>query len=100
MATTITDPVRRNGRYYTPGFIVDVMLRLALDPLLESRLPTQSPPLRILDPACGEGAFLVPIAERLKDWRAEHGMAGDGFASANLFGVDIDRDALTSLRVR
>ncbi len=100
MTRAITDPMRLHGRYYTPTFVVEVMLRLTLDPLLKPGSPPQSPPLRILDPACGDGAFLLPIGERLRDWYKFHGIVRDGRMTSHLFGVDIDREALASLNSR
>ena len=100
MSRTVSDPDRLQGRYYTPAELVEAMLRLALDPLLESRNPTESPPLRILDPACGEGAFLIAAFDRLKNWCKAAGRGASGIIDRYLFGVDIDQDALTRLRIR
>lgn len=100
MASLISDPARLLGRYYTPGFIVEAMLKLALDPILETRSPPESLPVRILDPACGEGAFLLPIADRLGDWYESHRMSRGCDMKSHLFGVDVDRQALTRLRKR
>lgn len=78
------------GLHYTPVELV----HLTLDPVFEG-LPATA---RIVDPACGSGAFLVEAFRRLV-WRA----SGDRPASRELvrkilhhqlFGVDINRSAL------
>ena len=58
------------GAYYTPPDVVDGLLDLALDPILE-RLAADGPEavaaLRVIDPACGTGNFLVAAARRIAD---------------------------------
>lgn len=49
------------GRYYTPPRLVQHVIRHALDPLPGGRPTT----LRIVDPACGAGAFLLAAYESL-----------------------------------
>jgi hypothetical protein len=59
---------RRNARgvFYTPPHVVRFVLDATLDRLLTERpVPGNALPLRLLDPACGDGAFLVPAYERL-----------------------------------
>ena len=62
------------GAYYTPPDVVDGLLQLALDPLLASRVAAAGDragavasiaELRVLDPACGTGNFLVVVVERI-----------------------------------
>ena len=77
-----TDERRRSGSYYTPPALVDQVVRDALftalpdlppDALDDTSAPLVLTPaatdalhrLRILDPACGSGAFLVHTLERL-----------------------------------
>lgn len=92
---------RRLGRYYTPDAIVHGMLRLcglATDAELPPPVPQRS---RILDPACGEGAFLLPLVDRL----AAECDAGAGeplwrLVGERLFGVDADSQAIQRLRER
>lgn len=98
MPREVSNPDRQQGRYYTPRFLVEAMLRLALDPLLSSDAPSVKSPHRILDPACGEGAFLLPIAERLQSRHSEQGKGGDDQALPQLFGVDIDQAAIKALQ--
>lgn len=63
-----------SGSYYTPDLLVQELLRLSLDPLVESAIrENPSDPrgailrLKILDPACGSGHFLLGAARRLAD---------------------------------
>jgi type I restriction-modification system DNA methylase subunit len=83
-----------NGSHYTPGHVVDFML--------DKVLPWKSTKwdLKVLDPACGSGIFLVKVFQRLiYRWRRAN--RGDPNAtdlrsllSRNLFGVDINPHAV------
>jgi adenine-specific DNA-methyltransferase len=91
---------RALGSFYTPEWIANWMVSRAL-PGREGDPDSAS--LRILDPACGDGAFILPILT----WIAERrGIAADD-ASARLsvvrehaFGVDADRQAIDGLHRR
>jgi hypothetical protein len=48
-----------SGSYYTPRPLVHDIVRHALDPVLADRTPAEIEALRVLDPACGSGHFLV-----------------------------------------
>lgn len=48
---------RRRGRYFTPAELVDFTFRLV------APWVPRSGPLAIVDPACGDGAFLAPARE-------------------------------------
>ena len=73
-----------SGSYYTPDSLVQELLRSALDPVIERALrdnPTDPRGallrLRVLDPACGSGHFLLGAARRLADAVARLDMEGD-----------------------
>jgi len=66
--TAAPDRRRAGGVYYTPGCIVDYIVRNAIGPLLTGRHPLSTPPLKILDPACGAGSFLIGTYRFLLDW--------------------------------
>lgn len=61
---------RACGQYFTPPALVDYLVKQTLDPLLAGS-PDMST-LRILDPACGAGAFLLGVYQYLLDYYREH----------------------------
>jgi hypothetical protein len=56
------------GVYYTPRVVVDYVVQGAVGRLLESATPSEACHLRILDPACGSGFFLLGAYQHLLDW--------------------------------
>ena len=56
------------GIYYTPPEIVDYIVQQTLGKFLVGKTPEQVAGLRILDPACGAGAFLIGTYQHLLDW--------------------------------
>jgi hypothetical protein len=83
-ASQITDDLRfdlifgserkSTGSYYTPPELVTELIRSALEPVIAERLGAASTPhqkeqailsIRVLDPACGSGHFLLAAARRL-----------------------------------
>jgi len=105
---------KKNGVYYTPEWAVNLLVKLTMDPWLdtaraEAGLPAPedaTPPtvaalrayetrlrtIRIVDPACGSGAFLISAFRRLLDERLALARqiaeleAGPGIALAVLEG--------------
>ncbi|HWQ82939.1 MAG TPA: Eco57I restriction-modification methylase domain-containing protein, partial [Anaerolineales bacterium] len=64
---------KAGGVFYTPTFIVEYIVRHTLGKLLEGRKPGEvsvgrGAPLRVLDPACGSGSFLLGAYQYLLDW--------------------------------
>ena len=62
---------KAGGVYYTPTYIVDYIVENTVGKLLEGQTPTAVSDLRILDPACGSGSFLIGAYQRLLDWHLE-----------------------------
>jgi hypothetical protein len=62
---------KASGVYYTPVHIVDYIVKNAVGKLLEGKTPAQVAHLRILDPACGSGAFLQGTYQHLLDWHRD-----------------------------
>ena len=77
------------GAFYTPAFLVEHLLEEALVPLL-----SRGERARVLDPACGTGAFLVPAARRIAQ------VTGLPLADAVtcVHGVDLDPVAVDITR--
>jgi hypothetical protein len=62
---------KAGGVYYTPTYIVDYIVRRCLGALLEGATPKQAASLRVLDPACGSGSFLIAAYQHLLDWHRD-----------------------------
>ncbi len=64
---------KKTGSYYTPASLINLVLDTALDPLLDRATATGTTAdqeqallaLRVCDPACGSGHFLVAAARRI-----------------------------------
>ncbi len=59
---------KAGGVYYTPTYIVDYIVKNTVGKLLEDKTPAQASKLKILDPACGSGSFLIGAYQYLLDW--------------------------------
>ena len=68
---------KAGGVFYTPTYIVDYIVRGTLGKLLEGKTPRQvagandGRPLRLVDPACGSGSFLIGAYQYLLDWHRD-----------------------------
>ncbi len=62
---------KAGGVYYTPTYIVDYIVKHTVGKLLEDKTPKQAAKLRILDPACGSGSFLIGAYQYLLDWHRD-----------------------------
>lgn len=112
---------KAGGVYYTPTYIVDYIVQHTVGKLVEKKTPKQVEKLRILDPACGSGSFLIGAYQHLLDWHLQFYMAKDPTKYAkgrkpalvqttagwkltiderkrillnNIYGVDIDSQAV------
>ncbi len=71
---------KAGGVFYTPSYIVDYIVKQTVGKLLEGRsvtfFKTKPPkldrPLRVLDPACGSGSFLLGAYQLLLDWYRDY----------------------------
>ena len=59
---------KAGGVYYTPTYIVEYIVRQTVGRLLEGKTPKQADKLRICDPACGSGSFLIGAYQYLLEW--------------------------------
>jgi len=109
---------KAGGVYYTPGYIVDYIVQHTVGKLCKGKTPRQIAKLRILDPACGSGSFLIGAYTFLlnyhRDWYVDDGpekhtkqvYQGRGaqwylttaekrrILLNNIYGVDIDSQAV------
>jgi hypothetical protein len=66
---------KAGGVYYTPTYIVDHVVRGTVGKLIEGKTASYvaggakgGHPLRVLDPACGSGSFLLGAFQHLLNW--------------------------------
>jgi len=92
---------KRLGAHYTPDAVIDYIVKHVLQPLLKHHDDLLS--IRILDPACGSGLFLLRAYDILVDhWQKANG----GFDKKDarhilencLFGIDIDEQAVSATK--
>jgi len=88
-ASTAGNARKLTGSYYTPDSLVQELIRSALDPVIEQRL-SSSPAapeaallaIRVIDPACGSGHFLLAAARRLAERLALLRSVASGYEGA------------------
>lgn len=61
---------KSTGSYYTPSSLIQCLLDTALDPVIQEALKKENPEaallnLKVCDPACGSGHFLIAAAHRI-----------------------------------
>jgi len=59
---------KAGGVYYTPKYIVDYIVKNTVGKLIEGKKPKEIEKVKILDPACGSGSFLLGVYQYLLDW--------------------------------
>jgi type I restriction-modification system DNA methylase subunit len=62
---------KAGGVFYTPEFIVNYIVKHTVGELVKGKTPRDVSKLRILDPACGSGSFLIGAYQYLLDWHLE-----------------------------
>ncbi|MCX6672485.1 MAG: N-6 DNA methylase [Methanothrix sp.] len=62
---------KAGGVKYTPAYIVEYIVQNTMAPLLEGKTQPEAAALRVLDPACGSGSFLIVAYQHLLDWHKE-----------------------------
>lgn len=117
---------KAGGVFYTPEYVVDFIVRKTVGRLVKNKKPKDTGHLKILDPACGSGAFLINAYQYLLNWhlsfytdtedpekwrkkkRLIQDMNGQWRLSLserkrilvdNIFGVDIDPQAVEVTRL-
>ena len=113
---------KAGGVYYTPTYLVDYIVKNTVGKLCQKSTPAKVAKMRILDPACGSGSFLLGAYQFLLDWHLKWYIDNDPEKHArgkkpavyqaahndwrlttarrkeillnNVFGVDIDTQAV------
>ena len=106
---------KAGGVYYTPKYIVDYIVENTVGKLLKGKKPKDVEKLKIVDPACGSGSFLIGAYQYLLDWHLKYyiknptrktkdnPLSPDGNLTTaekkrillnNIYGVDIDAQAV------
>jgi len=94
---------RMQGIYYTPKPIVRYIVQQTLGQRLQAGADPYA--LRVLDPACGSGSFLITAFDVLDSWLATHDPATPvherrrRILSDCLYGVDLDDQAVEVTRL-
>lgn len=108
---------KAGGVFYTPQYIVDYIVENTLGKLIKDKTPKQVEKIKIVDPACGSGSFLLGAFQYLLNFHAEY-YHKNGYANKkgkdnpltphgtlstaekkkillnNVFGIDIDANAV------
>ncbi|MEN6609916.1 MAG: N-6 DNA methylase, partial [Methanoregulaceae archaeon] len=62
---------KAGGVFYTPQYIVEYIVKHTVGELVKDKTPRDVAKLRILDPACGSGSFLIGAFQFLLDWHRD-----------------------------
>lgn len=100
---------KEEGIYYTPSYIVDYIVRNTVGELIKNKKIDVSK-IKVLDPACGSGSFLIKTFDVLNEYHSKKegysqnklDMSGTGTTYStkfsilmyNIFGVDLDKQAV------
>ena len=79
---------KAGGVYYTPQYIVEYIVKHTVGDLVKGKTPREVAKLRILDPACGSGSFLIGAYQFLLTWHRD-------WYIANLVPVFLDKKSVT-----
>jgi methylase of polypeptide subunit release factors len=98
---------KSEGIYYTPTYIVDYIIKNTLGEYLKTHKEKDVENVKILDPACGSGSFLLKSYDTLENYWKEKGKLKQNkleeygsyskkvdIAKNNIFGVDLDQKAV------
>ena len=63
---------KAGGVYYTPQYIVDYIVKNTVGKLIEGKTPKEIENIKIVDPACGSGSFLIGAYQYLLDYHKNY----------------------------
>ena len=85
---------KAGGVYYTPSYIVNYIVKETIGKKIEGASPEKVSNLKVCDPACGSGSFLVGAYQYLLDWHLDYYFAEERRAISEKKGL-IYKDART-----
>jgi len=108
---------KAGGVYYTPQYIVEYIVKNTVGKLVDGKTPKEVGDIKIVDPACGSGSFLIGAYQYLLDWhknyyhetsksnrgKKDNPLTPEGNLTTaekkrillnNIYGVDIDVNAV------
>jgi type I restriction-modification system DNA methylase subunit len=99
---------KEHGIYYTPRFVTDYIVKETVGRFLKERSHNEILNVKILDPACGSGSFLIRAYDELLNYHAYR--SGKSVTELdqyerlpilikNVFGVDLDMQAVEIARL-
>jgi len=99
---------KEHGIYYTPRFITNYIVKETVGRFLKERSHNEILNVKILDPACGSGSFLIRAYDELLNYHAYR--SGKSISELdqwerlpilirNIFGVDLDIQAIEIARL-
>ncbi len=104
----VPKPIRHNlGEYYTPDWLAQLILNRVgftlkyFEKISEkSGDPTKPLELRLLDPACGSGTFIIEALKRLRSYAEKHFMIDmlPDYVLKNIVGIDLNPLAVLAAR--
>lgn len=108
---------KAGGVYYTPDYIVEYIVKQTVGQVIKGKKPEEVSKLKIVDPSCGSGNFLLGAYAFLltwhKDYYTKHGKKVSGkkiqltpegnltpaekkrILTNNIYGVDLDENAVS-----
>jgi len=99
---------KEHGIYYTPKFVTDYIVKETVGRFLEERNHNEILNMKILDPACGSGSFLIRAYDELLNYHADKRgkpvseldqWERRAILLGNIFGVDLDMQAIEIARL-
>lgn len=99
---------KEQGIYYTPKFVTDYIVKETVGRFIQEHNHHDIMNMKILDPACGSGSFLIRAYDELlryhADQRGKSVLELDQFErlpvlTGNIFGVDLDMQAVEIARL-
>ncbi len=96
---------KEHGIYYTPDFVVDYIVKNTLKPELDKCTSISDlKKIKVLDPACGSGSFLIKALDVIYQKYLEFGSRSGTWTKINIlldniYGVDLDPQAVEIARL-